>query len=292
MLETKTGVIFDGNNYLYRSFYALKYRMGGTDSITTGILGYSFLNQIHAFMKKQGFDHFPFIIWDDEDARAVRKAIFQDYKGNRDAVPSVVSVTRDILMEQLGNIKPRLCLSYPGLEADDVMHILAKHADVNIDKWIVCTRDVDLIQCISSTVIIYDPHTKTYIDQESAKLKYGFDPLYIVVYKALVGDSADNWGGVEGIGKVTANKWIKNGPHTDPGGLFSYIFDKIGDPEKYKQFVQGISLCLLPIIDDVSPVVKYLEDRVSASGISDWSEIHNILSIRDKEKARFYVGNL
>ncbi|OGH48297.1 MAG: hypothetical protein A3A51_00685 [Candidatus Levybacteria bacterium RIFCSPLOWO2_01_FULL_39_10] len=77
------------------------------------------------------------------------------------------------------------------------------------DQVIILTGDRDLLQLVNERVLILAPITGVtkmiLFDSDKVKEKYGLNPSQIVDYKALVGDSSDNYPGVAGIGPKTAS---------------------------------------------------------------------------------------
>lgn len=95
-----------------------------------------------------------------------------------------------------------------GYEADDVIGTLAKQADKRRVETIIVTGDRDIMQLVGGKIKVYVP-MKGFSEAQLFKSKevkelLGVKPEQIVDYKALVGDSSDNYPGVPGIGPKTA----------------------------------------------------------------------------------------
>ena len=93
------------------------------------------------------------------------------------------------------------------LEADDALasaaHIAAK--DKKVEKVAIWTPDKDLAQCVRGTrVVQIDGRRKTIRDAAGVREKFGVDPPLIPDLLALVGDAADGYPGIPGIGAKTA----------------------------------------------------------------------------------------
>ena len=88
----------------------------------------------------------------------------------------------------------------PGYEADDIIFSFVKEYQKKTDLTIqVVSSDKDLKQLLDTNIIITDPAkniTTTLLDFQQER---GFEPINIVDYLALIGDSADNVKGVTGI---------------------------------------------------------------------------------------------
>src|SRR5215831_10535174 len=93
------------------------------------------------------------------------------------------------------------------LEADDALasaaHLASK--DKKVQKVAIWTPDKDLAQCVRGTrVVQIDGRRKTIRDAEAIREKFGVDPPLIPDLLALVGDAADGYPGIPGIGARTA----------------------------------------------------------------------------------------
>ena len=97
------------------------------------------------------------------------------------------------------------------LEADDGLASAAHLAalDPRVEKVSIWTPDKDLAQCvIGDRVVQVDRRSNQVRNAEAIRAKYGVDPVHIPDYLALVGDSADGYPGVPGIGAKTAAQLV------------------------------------------------------------------------------------
>jgi 5'-3' exonuclease len=93
------------------------------------------------------------------------------------------------------------------LEADDALASAAHLASKNkkVEKVAIWTPDKDLAQCVRGTrVVQIDGRRKTIRDAAAIREKFGVDPPLIPDLLALVGDAADGYPGIPGIGARTA----------------------------------------------------------------------------------------
>ena len=93
------------------------------------------------------------------------------------------------------------------LEADDGLASAAQIAaqDARVEKVVIWTPDKDLAQCVRDTrVVQIDGRRKTIRDAAGIRAKFGVDPPLIPDLLALVGDAADGYPGIAGIGAKTA----------------------------------------------------------------------------------------
>jgi 5'-3' exonuclease len=97
------------------------------------------------------------------------------------------------------------------LEADDALASAADRASANpqVQKTCIWTPDKDLAQCVRvDHVFQVDRRTKKILDAAGVREKFGVEPALIPDFLALVGDAADGYPGLEGIGRVSAARLI------------------------------------------------------------------------------------
>jgi 5'-3' exonuclease len=105
------------------------------------------------------------------------------------------------------------------LEADDGLASAAHLAeqDERVEKVCIWTPDKDLAQCVrGDRVVQVDRKSGQIRNADGVKKKFGVEPRLIPDYLALVGDAADGYPGIPGIGAVTATRLLnKHGPIDD-----------------------------------------------------------------------------
>ena len=97
------------------------------------------------------------------------------------------------------------------LEADDALASAAHLAslDERVQKVCIWTPDKDLAQCVrADRVVQIDRKSKKIRDAAGVREKFGVDPEHIPDFLALVGDAADGYPGLAGIGEVGAARLI------------------------------------------------------------------------------------
>lgn len=102
------------------------------------------------------------------------------------------------------------------LEADDALASAARLAeeDARVEKVLIWTPDKDLAQCVrGDRVLQVDRRAKAVRDAEAVRKKFGVEPALIPDFLALVGDAADGYPGITGIGAVGAARLLnRHGP--------------------------------------------------------------------------------
>jgi 5'-3' exonuclease len=102
------------------------------------------------------------------------------------------------------------------LEADDALAAAARIADADdeVEQVLIWTPDKDLAQCVrDNRVVQVDRRAQAVRNAAAVREKFGVDPLLIPDFLALVGDSADGYPGIPGIGRVSAARLLnEHGP--------------------------------------------------------------------------------
>ncbi len=111
-------------------------------------------------------------------------------------------------------------------EADDALAAAAHLAaqDKRVQKVCIWTPDKDLAQCVIGDRVVQIDRRKNEIrDEQAVRTKFGVAPEFISDYLALVGDSADGYPGVRGLGPRTAASLISRHGHIEqfPAGILS-----------------------------------------------------------------------
>jgi 5'-3' exonuclease len=97
------------------------------------------------------------------------------------------------------------------LEADDALASAARAAaaDKKVQQVCIWTPDKDLAQCVrGDRVVQVMRKARTILDAAGVRAKFGVDPERIPDFLALVGDAADGYPGIAGIGRIGAARMI------------------------------------------------------------------------------------
>ena len=98
------------------------------------------------------------------------------------------------------------------LEADDALASAARAAaaDENVQRVCIWTPDKDLAQCVrGERVVQVLRKARTILDAAGVSARFGVEPERIADFLALVGDAADGYPGIPGIGRIGAARLIK-----------------------------------------------------------------------------------
>ncbi len=133
-----------------------------------------------------------------------RKKILRSYKANRKPKPLGYEDLRNHLYNivKSDKITPHLdaCFSFPGIEADDLLGIYATYLEDENTNTVIVSDDKDMLTVPSYNMKLSSISTPEKISKTKAWRNY--------LIQCLTGDSADNYKGVPGIGKVRAQKII------------------------------------------------------------------------------------
>ena len=202
----KKVVLIDGNNLIFRSYYATAYRgeiLTNSKGLPTNAV-YAYIQMLLKIIAEEKPSH---IMVAFDKGKTFRHESYDDYKGGRsetpkelkEQIPYAKKVTRamGITVEEIENY-----------EADDIIGTYSKKID---EEVLVVSSDRDLLQLISPNVKMKLLKMKDYVyyDEKSFYEDYGIKSIEIIDLKALMGDSSDNIKGVAGIGEKTALKLIK-----------------------------------------------------------------------------------
>ena len=203
-------VLIDGNNLMFRSYYATAYTgnlMKNSKGMYTNAL-YGFVSMINKIIEEEKPEYMAVAF---DIGKNFRKDLYKEYKDGRKPTPdelkSQMPVARRIL-DAMG-IKYYEVENY---EADDIIGTLSYRALIDPDYVAtIVSSDKDLLQLINEQVEVKLLKTKDYIryDKETFIKDYRFNPIRIIDLKALMGDASDNIPGVKGIGEKTAIKLIQ-----------------------------------------------------------------------------------
>jgi len=203
-------VILDSHGIIFRSYYALRDVLPPTRTQEPISAVYGYANSLLTVFRELKPTHV-IAAWDaSEDT--FRKVKDERYKAQREATP-------DDLIPQFNRIRELLAafriplVEKMGYEADDVLGTLAEQAHEQGLPVIIVTLDNDMIQLVRPgvNVYMYRPYQRDYVmyDTDEVRTRFGFEPLQMVEYKALVGDTSDNIPGVKGIGEKGAKALIE-----------------------------------------------------------------------------------
>ncbi len=206
----KKVILVDGNNLMFRAFYATLYTgsiMRNSKGLPTNGL-FSFTNMINKIIEEEKPEYMCVAF---DIGKNFRKEEFSFYKEGRQSTPEELKVQMPLarkILDAMG-IKHLELAPY---EADDIIGTLVKMAETDPDyASLIVSSDKDLLQLISDETEIKLLKQNGYIryNKISFMEEYKIEPKRIVDLKAIMGDASDNIPGVKGIGEKGALKLLQ-----------------------------------------------------------------------------------
>lgn len=202
-------VLVDGNNLLFRSYYATAYTgniMRNKEGFPTNGV-YGFVNMINKIISEEKPEYMMVAF---DIGKTFRHEKYERYKDGRRETPDDLKVQFPVAKKILTamGIKYLECAGY---EADDIIGTISMWCEKDPEyEALIVSSDKDLLQLISDETVVKLLKTKDYVwmDKKTFNDTYGFDPIHMIDLKALMGDSSDNIPGVKGIGEKGAIKLV------------------------------------------------------------------------------------
>ncbi|MDF1874516.1 DNA polymerase I [Sulfurimonas sp. SAG-AH-194-I05] len=203
---SKVVTVIDTFGFFFRSFYALPQHLKNAEGFPTGLLT-GFTNFISSLQKDHDSDYIIFAI--DTKGPTFRNEIDPNYKANRSTPPPELIMQLPVAIEWIDKMGYKT-LGMEGFEADDMIATVVHLAKEKGYTVRVVSHDKDLYQLIDDgKVVVIDAIKRKSMDEDACFEKYGVTPKQFTDYQSILGDSADNVPGVKGIGKVGAEKLLK-----------------------------------------------------------------------------------
>ncbi len=196
--------VVDGTYELFRHFYGLRRFNQGEDRRYGAVIGV--LNTVLE-MIEGGALHIG--VATDHVIESFRNRLWPGYKTGDGIEPALLAQFHPL--EEALDAMGVAVWPMVELEADDALASAAKMAseDARVEKVCIWTPDKDLAQCVrADRVVQIDRRTKTIRDADGVRKKFGVDPELIPDFLALVGDAADGYPGIAGIGAVSAARLL------------------------------------------------------------------------------------
>ncbi|MEO6327169.1 MAG: 5'-3' exonuclease H3TH domain-containing protein [Thermoanaerobaculia bacterium] len=196
--------LIDGTYELFRHFYGLRRFSKGEDPPHGAVIGV--LNTVLQ-MLETGATHIG--VATDHVIESFRNGIWAGYKTGEGMEPALVA--QFLPLEEALAAMGVAVWPMTELEADDALAAAARIAAgfATVEKVCIWTPDKDLAQCVvGARVVQVDRKSGRIRDAEGVREKFGVVPLLIPDFLALVGDGADGYPGIPGIGRVSAARLL------------------------------------------------------------------------------------
>jgi 5'-3' exonuclease len=212
--------LIDGTYELFRHFYGLRRFTKGEDrpfGAVTGVLN-GVLQMVEGSATHVG-------VATDHVIESFRNRLWPGYKTGEGIEPALLAQFHP-LEEALAAMGVAVWPMIE-LEADDALASAARLADEDerVEKVLIWTPDKDLAQCVrDDRVLQVDRRGQKIRDAKDIREKFGVEPALIPDFLALVGDAADGYPGIEGIGAVGAARLLNR-----YGAIESFPESVLGD---------------------------------------------------------------
>jgi len=197
-------ILVDGSSFLFRAYHAIPPLTNAKGDPTNAVYGVS--NMLRKLIADYHSDYITVVF--DASGKTFRNDLYDQYKAHRPPMPDDLRVQIEPLHNLIRAMGLPLIIE-PGVEADDVLGVLAQHAEQQGYDVIISTGDKDMAQLVTEHIILENTMSNTRMNIQGVIDKFGVRPDQIIDYLALIGDAVDNIPGVPKVGPKTAAKWLE-----------------------------------------------------------------------------------
>lgn len=225
-------ILIDGNNLLFRSYYATAYTgnmMKNSKGFPTNAL-FGFVNMLNKIINEEKPTYMAVAL---DKGKTFRHDSYEAYKAGRIEMPDELKIQFGVAKTIMDNMGIKY-FETDGYEADDIIGTFSEMINDTKDYMgVIISSDRDLLQLIGDRIEVKLLKSQDYIRMNKTTFydMYGIDPSKIIDLKGLQGDSSDNIPGVKGIGEKTALKLLQE--YNSVEGIYVNI-DKISGKLKEK----------------------------------------------------------
>lgn len=260
--DDKRLFLLDAYALIFRGYYAFikNPRINSKGQNTSAIMG--FVNSLLDVINREKPTHLAVVF--DVGEPTIRTEHFPEYKANRDETPEAIKKGVPYIQDIIRAMNIPVLYSN-GYEADDVIGTLAKKAEQKGYTTYMVTPDKDFAQLVSENIKMYRPPAfgkgVEIWGPEEVKAKFEIDdPMQVIDFLGMMGDSVDNIPGLPGVGEKTAKKFLK-----EYGSLENLLANTADLKGKMKENIEnnkelGILSKQLATIDTNAPVEFNDED--------------------------------
>lgn len=290
----KTWLILDVSFLCHRNLYAMGNKMSSVDdsgvSQATGVL-FGLFRDIGGLQKLHNTKNIVFCF---DHGQSKRCEILTGYKKTRkkkreqyteEEKQAYAEMQKQITMlrkEYLPEMGFKNILSSKGYEADDLIAQCCLNLPDD-DNAILVGSDKDLYQLLSKRVSLWNPTKKEMITRNIFKETYKIKPKQWIMVKAIAGCSGDDIPGIDGVGDITAAK---------------YLSGELKKGKKYDSIVNGESkwqsnIPLVSLPYEGCPNVEFQDDEFDTD---KWNAVMRRLGMKSMvqmdKKSGFGFGEL
>ena len=231
--------IIDSYALAFRSFYAFANSPLVNSKGEQTSLVYGYLNTLVRLVLEERATHVA--IATDLPAPTFRTALYPLYKANRGEMPDEMKEQMPLFSELLERSGVPV-LSREGMEADDVIAVLARESENRGWTNFILSKDKDLAQIVTERTFLFQLGSgkvpTSVVGPEEVRAKWGVGPELMRDLQALVGDSVDNVPGVPGVGPKTAASLLLKWGSLDE--LVAHV-DEAGTPKVRQNLKENLA---------------------------------------------------
>lgn len=226
----KNVVLIDGNALMHRSYHGVGRGFVPMHNTMPVGMVYGFASTLLNIIRVRNPE--VLCVTFDTPEKTFRHEMDEDYKAHRTKAPDDFYPQLPFIFELLEAFSIPT-FSVPGYESDDIIGTLAVQSEPYDWNVHIMSGDFDFLQLINERIRFLKFNGKIedspeYTPEETFE-KFGVYPSQIIDFKALTGDSSDNYKGVQGMGPKTAAKLL-----SEFGSLDSIYQNLEKLPEKWK----------------------------------------------------------
>jgi DNA polymerase-1 len=249
-MPTQSFYIIDGHAQIYRAYFApFRDLTSPTGEPTKGT--FVFTQWLLNLIEHRKPDYLAMVIDQGGDESVFRKAIYPEYKANRNKRPDDFGPQEDRILQIVRDAGIPI-FGVNGFEADDLLATMAKRlCQADFETFLV-SKDKDLRQLVGPCVKMYDMAGDKVIDAAVMEAELGFGPHEAVEIQTLMGDSTDNVPGIPGVGPKTAVELIKKYKTAD--NVLNHLSElKPKQRENFEKYADRLPIArqLVTLKDDV-----------------------------------------
>ena len=193
--------LVDGTYELFRAHFGYPSRKTKKGKEVGAVKGY--INHLQSL--KENYEYIGVAF--DSKVESFRNEIYSDYKSSKNIDNEILD--QFPLAEKVTELLGLTLLSMDYYEADDAIASVCEFFKNDNVKIIIGSLDKDLMQCLSvENIVMYSTRYKSFITRDDVYKKFGVYPHQIPDFLALVGDNADGYPGMKGIGEKTASQLL------------------------------------------------------------------------------------
>jgi len=256
-------LLVDAHAIIHRAFHALPNTLVTKEGVVTNAI-YGFFLMIQKVITD--FQPTHIAICFDTPKPTFRKELYKDYQAKRPPMDASLKLQIPII-KQLIDSSGLVRIEKEGYEADDVIGTVAEKLKDSFDLIYILTGDRDLLQLSNEKTSVIAPKkgvSDFYLfTPKNVYEKYGVSPSLIPDFKALAGDSSDNYNTAKGIGPKTASKLLSQ------FGSVSQLLNNTNNisNEKHKTILNEHKDQIL-LFKKIATIVKDVEIEAPLSKIS------------------------